>query len=362
MKFLPSAKRLPHEDYVAALGDRWSGARLRPCASCLESFFQGHLFYHPANRGNLVKNPIQFYLGLCQRHPSTRCRFPFGHPSPPQPGRRWARPTSTPPNVRGWLYGEQLDSTPPPSGGRRSARQLSLSRSSGKHKHQRATSNAISSGAGKRAGPSFLVSSKRIEASPRGRKRAPYSRAPADLLVTAPLPEIYAKPLERLIRRPPERRPPGFAFRDADHRPPSSPPAYESFLRDGCSFQFSRSPCYSVPFDPAKSVSGFSRLPVSVPATTQPAFRIPPMNSLPSAAGFLRTFRKPRLSSPSAGPLPPSSRVVPSRIRRPRSATRTVLVIIPARPAGTTAWRYIHPFQPTTAINKLRPNLGIRKA
>lgn len=88
--------------YIEALGEQWAdhGYSL---SYLLETFFQSCLFFHPAYRGNMVKSPIHFYLGLCQDLRLDVAPFQA----------RVLRSMATmgqafynPPNVRGWLYGE----------------------------------------------------------------------------------------------------------------------------------------------------------------------------------------------------------------------------------------------------------------
>jgi len=94
--------RLPHEDYIAALGDRWAehGYDLR---YLIDTFFRSHLFYHPAYRGNSVKSPIQFYLGLCQ---DLRLDVVPFDSRLLRSMRAMGQQFYDPPNVRGWLYGK----------------------------------------------------------------------------------------------------------------------------------------------------------------------------------------------------------------------------------------------------------------
>jgi uncharacterized protein (DUF1800 family) len=89
------------ESELAALGERWrgSGFDLRVLA---RTFFGGRRFYAASNRGNLIKSPVQFYLGMLQdlelgvaplaRTSTTRLR---------QMGQTLFQP----PNVRGWVGG-----------------------------------------------------------------------------------------------------------------------------------------------------------------------------------------------------------------------------------------------------------------
>jgi len=101
IRFYLTVAEVP-EPYLVALGEQWA-ARDFDLPYLIETFFQSRLFYHPAYRGNLVKSPIQFYLGLCQElHLDVL----------PLEGRLlqsmsvMGQSFYSPPNVRGWLYGE----------------------------------------------------------------------------------------------------------------------------------------------------------------------------------------------------------------------------------------------------------------
>jgi len=99
-KFYLSEEVLSPE-YLAPLGVWWSstGYDLRQLA---RRFFGSRLFYHPAFRGNYIKRPTQFYLGLVQdlninvapypRHSLNTLRLMGEEPY-------------RPPNVRGWVGG-----------------------------------------------------------------------------------------------------------------------------------------------------------------------------------------------------------------------------------------------------------------
>jgi uncharacterized protein (DUF1800 family) len=101
IKFYLTDQTVP-EAYIEALGERWANQDFS-LSYLIETFFQSQLFFHPAYRGNLVKSPIHFYIGLCQ---DLRLDIaPFDS--------RVLRSMSVmgqsfydPPNVRGWLYGE----------------------------------------------------------------------------------------------------------------------------------------------------------------------------------------------------------------------------------------------------------------
>jgi uncharacterized protein (DUF1800 family) len=101
IKFYLTDEEVP-EPYIEALGEQWAAYNF-DLTYLIETFFQSRLFFHPAYRGNLVKSPVHFYLGLCQ---DLRLDLiPFE-------GRLlksmdvMGQSFYDPPNVRGWLYGE----------------------------------------------------------------------------------------------------------------------------------------------------------------------------------------------------------------------------------------------------------------
>lgn len=101
IKFYLTEETVP-EPYIEALGEQWAMYDY-DLNYLIETFFQSQMFFHPAYRGNLVKSPIQFYLGLCQE--LRLDVIPFE-------GRLlksmdvMGQSFFNPPNVRGWLYGE----------------------------------------------------------------------------------------------------------------------------------------------------------------------------------------------------------------------------------------------------------------
>jgi len=101
IKFYLTEEEVP-EPYIEALGEQWADHGFS-LSYLIETFFQSRLFFHPAYRGNMVKSPIHFYLGLCQDLRLDVAPFEA----------RVLRSMATmgqafynPPNVRGWLYGE----------------------------------------------------------------------------------------------------------------------------------------------------------------------------------------------------------------------------------------------------------------
>jgi uncharacterized protein (DUF1800 family) len=101
VKFYLSDTMLPRE-YLYALGDPWrteGGYDLRWLA---RRFFGSRLFFSPEFRGEFIKSPIQFYLGMeqdLQLDVVPLPRFVLN------PLRQMGQVLFTPPNVRGWVGG-----------------------------------------------------------------------------------------------------------------------------------------------------------------------------------------------------------------------------------------------------------------
>jgi uncharacterized protein (DUF1800 family) len=100
VKFYLSAEPLPPET-LAPLGEWWSAQNHDLRALALK-FFGSRIFFAPEFRGNFIKSPVQFYLGLLQD---------LALDVPPLP-RRVVYPLRLmgqlpyhPPNVRGWVGG-----------------------------------------------------------------------------------------------------------------------------------------------------------------------------------------------------------------------------------------------------------------
>lgn len=100
VKFYLSDAMLPPE-HLSALGERWQtqGYDLRWLA---QTFFGSRLFFAPEFRGNFIKSPIQFYLGLVQDLDLSVAPIPRYVVNPL---RQMGQVLFTPPNVRGWVGG-----------------------------------------------------------------------------------------------------------------------------------------------------------------------------------------------------------------------------------------------------------------
>ena len=83
--------------------------------------FNSTLFYHPSFRGNYIKSPTAYYLGLCQDLGIDV----FPYPGPPVNAlRAMGQPFFNPPNVRGWIYGRNWISSTTLAARRATARSL----------------------------------------------------------------------------------------------------------------------------------------------------------------------------------------------------------------------------------------------
>jgi uncharacterized protein (DUF1800 family) len=101
-RFYLSDESLPKE-HVVALGDMWrqSGFEL---GALLRQFFGSRMFYAPEFRGNQIKSPLQFYLGLMQDLKLDIAPIPR---LTVLPLRQMGQALFYPPNVRGWVGGRQ---------------------------------------------------------------------------------------------------------------------------------------------------------------------------------------------------------------------------------------------------------------
>ena len=101
VKFYLSDTMLPAE-YLQSLGELWrteGGYDLRWLA---RSFFGSRLFFAPEFRGDFIKSPVQFYLGMVQDLDLSVVPLPRFVLNPL---RQMGQVLYTPPNVRGWVGG-----------------------------------------------------------------------------------------------------------------------------------------------------------------------------------------------------------------------------------------------------------------
>lgn len=99
-RFYLTEEPLP-EAYLAPLGDWWAGQDFS-LAKLLPAFFGSRLFFAPEFRGNFIKSPVHFYLGLVQDldlAPAPLPRRVIGAL------RQMGQVPYQAPNVRGWVGG-----------------------------------------------------------------------------------------------------------------------------------------------------------------------------------------------------------------------------------------------------------------
>ena len=100
VKFYLTDRPLPRE-YLHEVGAWWH-SRDYPLRLLAQHFFGSRLFFAPEFRGDFIKSPVQFYLGLVQ---DLELNVP---PLPRQvlvPLRQMGQMLFNPPNVRGWVGG-----------------------------------------------------------------------------------------------------------------------------------------------------------------------------------------------------------------------------------------------------------------
>ena len=102
VRFYLTADGLPVAD-LAPLGEYWREEKFN-LRALLRRFFSSRAFYDPAFRGNYIKSPVQFSLGLCQDLDLDVLpvgRFTLNNL------RGMGQALFDPPNVRGWVGGRQ---------------------------------------------------------------------------------------------------------------------------------------------------------------------------------------------------------------------------------------------------------------
>jgi uncharacterized protein (DUF1800 family) len=101
VKFYLADTMLPRE-YLYALGDRWRTEGAYDLRWLAQSFFGSRLFFAPEFRGEFIKSPLQFYLGMVQDLDLDVVPLPRFVLNPL---RQMGQTLFTPPNVRGWVGG-----------------------------------------------------------------------------------------------------------------------------------------------------------------------------------------------------------------------------------------------------------------
>lgn len=88
--------------YMDELGRQWRKNSFN-LGSLVKTVFSSRLFFHEQFHGNMIKSPIQFYLGLLQDLNLDVAPFPTATLNNL---RNMGQPFYAPPNVRGWLGGQ----------------------------------------------------------------------------------------------------------------------------------------------------------------------------------------------------------------------------------------------------------------
>ena len=88
--------------YVEELGENWRRHKFS-IGYLVERVFSSRLFYHPQFRGNMIKSPVQYYIGLLQDLDLDVAPFPRVMLNGL---RNMGQPFFAPPNVRGWQGGK----------------------------------------------------------------------------------------------------------------------------------------------------------------------------------------------------------------------------------------------------------------
>lgn len=101
IRFYLSERPLPPA-YLAALGDWWRKDGYHT-GRLLQRFFTSRVFFDPIFRGEMIKSPVQYLLGLLQDLGLDVAPFPRVTLNAL---RQMGQPFYNPPNVRGWLGGQ----------------------------------------------------------------------------------------------------------------------------------------------------------------------------------------------------------------------------------------------------------------
>ncbi len=102
LRFYLSSEITLDPAYLEVLGKEWSRNGFE-IGFLLRTVFTSRIFYHPQFRGNMIKSPVQFFVGMLQD---------LNLEVAPLPGivmnvlRNMGQPFYAPPNVRGWVGGK----------------------------------------------------------------------------------------------------------------------------------------------------------------------------------------------------------------------------------------------------------------
>jgi len=101
LRYYLSSEVVLEPQYLIRLGEIWRGSGFN-LGSLISTVFGSRIFYHPKFRGNLIKSPIQFYIGMLQDLNLDVAPFPKATLNAL---RNMGQTFYAPPNVRGWVGG-----------------------------------------------------------------------------------------------------------------------------------------------------------------------------------------------------------------------------------------------------------------
>ena len=102
LRYYLSSEVVFEPPYLKRLGEVWRGSGFN-LGNLIATVFGSRIFYHPQFRGNLIKSPVQFYLGMLQDLNLDVAPFPKVTLNAL---RNMGQTFFAPPNVRGWVGGK----------------------------------------------------------------------------------------------------------------------------------------------------------------------------------------------------------------------------------------------------------------
>ena len=102
LRYYLSSEIVLEPPYLKRLGEIWRGSGFN-LGNLIATVFSSRIFYHPNFRGNLIKSPVQFYIGMLQDLNLDVTPFPKVTLNAL---RNMGQTFFAPPNVRGWVGGK----------------------------------------------------------------------------------------------------------------------------------------------------------------------------------------------------------------------------------------------------------------
>jgi uncharacterized protein (DUF1800 family) len=188
--------------YAEELGKRWKAGGFK-ILDLPRIVFSSDLFYAPAVRGNRIKSPHEYYLGLCQD---------LAIDTVPYPGpiigalRAMGQTFYDPPNVRGWIGGKNWINSSTLSARRQVARGLfqTINENQINADDRRALEAARKAGHGR-----FTVTDERLRWLAENRTNDEIARHLTDYFLPAPVSDAFRKSLSTAVPTDESQRLPG---------------------------------------------------------------------------------------------------------------------------------------------------------